>query len=75
MTGKEALRDRALGSKAVSPDLYRGPYKYGDADAGKKYAADVQRIIEEIKSEQTPAVFICETLLGVGGKFPCHLVI
>ena len=74
--GKGGFAQRPWVHKAVSPDLYRGSYKYGDADAGKKYAADVQRIIEEIKKEQrTPAVFICETLLGVGGQFPCRLVI
>lgn len=57
--------------KAMNPDMYRGPYKYGEADAGKKYAADVQRIIEALKSEgKAPAVFICETLLGVGGQIP-----
>ncbi|HEY6977076.1 MAG TPA: aminotransferase class III-fold pyridoxal phosphate-dependent enzyme [Chitinophagaceae bacterium] len=57
--------------KAMMPDRYRGPYKYNDADAGKKYAADVQRIIEGLqKKDKTPAVFICETLLGVGGQIP-----
>ncbi len=57
--------------KALNPDMYRGPYKYSDADAGKKYADDVLRIIEELKKEnKTPAVFICETLLGVGGQIP-----
>lgn len=57
--------------KAINPDLYRGPYKYGDANAGEKYAADVQRIIEDLKKEnKSPAVFICETLLGVGGQIP-----
>lgn len=57
--------------KAINPDMYRGPYKYGDADAGKKYAADVQRIIQDLRGEgKSPAVFICETLLGVGGQIP-----
>jgi 4-aminobutyrate aminotransferase-like enzyme/Ser/Thr protein kinase RdoA (MazF antagonist) len=57
--------------KAINPDLYRGPYKYGDTNAGEKYAADVQRIIEDLKKEdKAPAVFICETLLGVGGQIP-----
>jgi 4-aminobutyrate aminotransferase-like enzyme/Ser/Thr protein kinase RdoA (MazF antagonist) len=57
--------------KAINPDLYRGPYKYGDVNAGEKYAADVQRIIEDLKKEdKAPAVFICETLLGVGGQIP-----
>ncbi|MBF4467731.1 aminotransferase class III-fold pyridoxal phosphate-dependent enzyme [Flavobacterium sp. LC2016-12] len=57
--------------KAINPDLYRGPYKYDDEKAGEKYAADVQRIIEDLKREdKAPAVFICETLLGVGGQIP-----
>lgn len=57
--------------KAMNPDLYRGIYGYEDADAGKKYAADVQRIITSLKNEiKFPAAFICETLLGVGGQIP-----
>ncbi|HEU4790568.1 MAG TPA: aminotransferase class III-fold pyridoxal phosphate-dependent enzyme [Flavobacterium sp.] len=57
--------------KAINPDLYRGPFKYGDENAGEKYAADVQRIIEDLQKEgKAPAVFICETLLGVGGQIP-----
>jgi len=57
--------------KAMSPDMCRGPFRYGDADAGKKYAADVLRVIEELKKQgNSPAAFICETLLGVGGQMP-----
>jgi len=57
--------------KAMNPDSYRGPYKYNDKDAGRKYAADVKRIIEKLNDEnKAPAVFICETLLGVGGQMP-----
>ena len=57
--------------KAKNPDQYRGEFRYNDADAGKKYAADVQRIINELKKEnKSPAAFICETLLGVGGQIP-----
>jgi 4-aminobutyrate aminotransferase-like enzyme len=57
--------------KALNPDLYRGPFQYNDVDAGKKYANDVNRIIEELKKENKfPAAFICETLLGVGGQIP-----
>jgi len=57
--------------KAMNPDSYRGPYKYDDKDAGRKYAADVKRIIQKLKEEKkAPAVFICETLLGVGGQMP-----
>jgi 4-aminobutyrate aminotransferase-like enzyme/Ser/Thr protein kinase RdoA (MazF antagonist) len=57
--------------KAMNPDQYRGPYQYDDDKAGEKYAADVQRIIEELKKENKfPAAYICETLLGVGGQMP-----
>lgn len=57
--------------KALSPDLYRGQYQYGDPQAGEKYSADVQRIIAELKQQhKAPAAFICETLLGVGGQIP-----
>jgi 4-aminobutyrate aminotransferase-like enzyme len=57
--------------KAKNPDQYRGEFRYDDADAGKKYAADVQSIIAELKKEnKAPAAFICETLLGVGGQIP-----
>ncbi|MEP7371977.1 MAG: aminotransferase class III-fold pyridoxal phosphate-dependent enzyme [Chitinophagaceae bacterium] len=57
--------------KAKNPDQYRGEFRYADKDAGKKYAADVQRIINELKKEnKAPAAFICETLLGVGGQIP-----
>ncbi len=57
--------------KAISPDLYRGPYRYEDGQAGWKYALDVERIIETLKTEgKAPAAFICETLLGVGGQIP-----
>lgn len=57
--------------KAMSPDLYRGQYQYGDAKAGEQYAADVQRIITGLQENgKAPAAFICETLLGVGGQIP-----
>ncbi len=57
--------------KAINPDLYRGMYRYNDDEGGKKYAADVQRIIEALQKEnKNIAAFICETLLGVGGQIP-----
>ena len=57
--------------KAMNPDLYRGHYRYDDKEAGTKYAADVERIIEELEqSGKGIAAFICETLLGVGGQIP-----
>jgi 4-aminobutyrate aminotransferase-like enzyme/Ser/Thr protein kinase RdoA (MazF antagonist) len=69
--GKGGCGQQPWVHKAISPDLYRGQYQYGDAKAGAKYAADVQRIIEELQQQQkAPAAFICETLLGVGGQIP-----
>ena len=57
--------------KAMNPDGYRGPYTYQDPQVGKKYAADIKRIIDELAKEQKkPAAFICESLLGVGGQMP-----
>lgn len=57
--------------KLLNPDLYRGPYKYNDPDAGKKYAADADRVIGLLaKDNKKPAAFICESLLGVGGQIP-----
>jgi 4-aminobutyrate aminotransferase-like enzyme len=55
----------------MNPDGYRGPFRNSDPDAGHKYAADLARIIEDLKQEgKSPAAFICETLLGVGGQIP-----
>ena len=55
--------------KAQNPDMYRGEFKYGDNNAGEKYAKDMDRIIESLEIEsKKPAAFICETLLGVGGQ-------
>lgn len=57
--------------KASSPDLYRGSFRYGDEDAGKQYANDVKRIIDGMAvNGKSPAAFICESLLGVGGQMP-----
>ncbi len=57
--------------KAKNPDQYRGEFRYNDQEAGKKYSEDVKRIIAKLKMEnKSPAAFICETLLGVGGQIP-----
>lgn len=57
--------------KALSPDLYRGRFQYGDYNAGEKYSESVLEILKELKGKNTPAAaFICETLLGVGGQIP-----
>ncbi|SMC62838.1 aminotransferase class III-fold pyridoxal phosphate-dependent enzyme [Pedobacter africanus] len=57
--------------KGMNPDLYRGNYRYEDAEAGQKYAADIENILKELSAKGTGvAAFICETLLGVGGQIP-----
>ena len=57
--------------KGMNPDLYRGNYRYDDVEAGEKYAADIERIIQGLSEKGTGiAAFICETLLGVGGQIP-----
>jgi alanine-glyoxylate transaminase/(R)-3-amino-2-methylpropionate-pyruvate transaminase len=51
---------------AMLPDPYRGPWGYGDKEAGEKYAADVRNLIESGTSGQI-AAFIAESIQGVGG--------
>jgi len=69
--GKGGFAQMPYIHKAKNPDQFRGEFRYDDPNAGEKYAADVQRIIAEMKKEnKAPAAFICETLLGVGGQIP-----
>jgi 4-aminobutyrate aminotransferase-like enzyme len=49
------------------PDLYRGSYRYSEAEAGTKYAQDAIAIIEQIKPQKLSA-FIAESLPSVGGQ-------
>jgi alanine-glyoxylate transaminase/(R)-3-amino-2-methylpropionate-pyruvate transaminase len=51
---------------ALAPDRFRGPWGYDDADAGKKYAADVRDLIGFATSGKV-AGFIAESIQGVGG--------
>jgi alanine-glyoxylate transaminase/(R)-3-amino-2-methylpropionate-pyruvate transaminase len=51
---------------AVTPDPYRGLWGRDDADAGKKYAADVRNLIDYATPGQI-AGFIAESIQGVGG--------
>lgn len=51
---------------AIAPDPYRGVWGRDDAEAGKKYAADVKSLIEYATSGQV-AAFIAESIQGVGG--------
>ena len=51
---------------AIVADPYRGPYGRNDAEAGKKYAADVKQLIDFASPGQV-AGFIAESIQGVGG--------
>ena len=53
---------------APIPDVYRGPYKRDDPEAGKKYAAAVERLAGEAKAGGGLAAFIAETLPSVAGQ-------
>lgn len=51
---------------AQTPDTYRGPYGRNDPDAGKKYAADIQNLVEFGTCGKV-AAFFAESIQGVGG--------
>ncbi len=53
--------------KTLAPNTYDGPYK--GEDAGKQYAQDIDRIIDDLKSKNKGvAAFIAESLIGTGGQ-------
>jgi alanine-glyoxylate transaminase/(R)-3-amino-2-methylpropionate-pyruvate transaminase len=51
---------------AIAADPYRGVWGRDDAEAGKKYAADVKNVLDYATSGQV-AAFIAESIQGVGG--------
>jgi alanine-glyoxylate transaminase / (R)-3-amino-2-methylpropionate-pyruvate transaminase len=51
---------------ARMPDLFRGPYGSNDPNAGQKYAADVEELVQFGTSGKI-AAFIAESIQGVGG--------
>ena len=54
---------------APIPDDYRGAYRRGDPEAGRKYAAHVGEIAERARAQgRGVAAFIAETLPSVGGQ-------
>jgi 4-aminobutyrate aminotransferase-like enzyme len=55
--------------KVRMPDVYRGPYGRGDADAGLLYAEDLAAATSRAEAAGHPvAAFICESLLSCGGQ-------
>lgn len=54
---------------APLPDVYRGPYKADDVQAGSKYAQYVEALIEQVQTAGGGlAGFIAESLPSVGGQ-------
>ena len=54
---------------APLPDLYRGAFRRADPEAGKKYAAQVARLIEPLRASGTGlAGFLAESWPSVGGQ-------
>lgn len=51
---------------AITPNAYRGPWGYDDPDAGEKYAADIQNVID-YATPGNVAGFFAESIQGVGG--------
>lgn len=55
--------------KVPTPDVYRGLHKTNDPEAGKKYAAYIQKAIEDIlRNGKNVAAFICESLMSCAGQ-------
>jgi 4-aminobutyrate aminotransferase-like enzyme/Ser/Thr protein kinase RdoA (MazF antagonist)/murein DD-endopeptidase MepM/ murein hydrolase activator NlpD len=54
---------------APIPDDYRGVYKRGESELGKKYAQHVEEILHNLKKEERGlAAYIAETLPSVAGQ-------
>src|ERR1700753_1885406 len=51
---------------ALAPDPFRGPYGYGDPEAGRKYSDDVLNLVQYATPGRV-AAFIAESIQGVGG--------
>jgi 4-aminobutyrate aminotransferase-like enzyme len=50
------------------PDTYRGKYTKDDGNAGRLYAKDAIKLVEN--SDAPIGTFICEPMLGCGGQVP-----
>jgi 4-aminobutyrate aminotransferase-like enzyme/Ser/Thr protein kinase RdoA (MazF antagonist) len=54
--------------KTPLPDVYRGPYRATDPDAGPKYAAAVGARIDDLRSQRRLCGYLAETCPSVGGQ-------
>jgi 4-aminobutyrate aminotransferase-like enzyme/Ser/Thr protein kinase RdoA (MazF antagonist) len=51
------------------PDLYRGRFRYGDADAGARYAEKLATMLRDMNGiNRRLAAFFVEAILGCGGQ-------
>jgi len=54
---------------APAPDLYRGPFRYGDPDAGERYAEGVAAQLTAAAAAGRPAAaFLAESVPGCAGQ-------
>ena len=54
---------------APIPDDYRGPYRRGEPELGRRYAGQVASIIDDMKSQgRRLAAYIAESVPSVGGQ-------
>ncbi len=54
---------------APIPDDYRGPYRRGEPDLARRYAQQVAKILDDMKSQgRRPAAYIAESVPSVGGQ-------
>jgi 4-aminobutyrate aminotransferase-like enzyme/Ser/Thr protein kinase RdoA (MazF antagonist) len=51
-----------------TPDPYRGLYRQGQAEVGKRYALHVQQVVDELHARGISPIFICESLMGCAGQ-------
>lgn len=55
--------------KALLPDVFRGPFRRPDQEAGRKYAQSVEEVIEGLRLKaRLPAAFIAESLMSCAGQ-------
>ncbi len=51
------------------PDVFRGPFKKDDPEAGRRYADGVRHVTEALRAQgSAPSAFIAETCPSVGGQ-------
>ena len=66
----EYVERRASVKTVPAPDGYRGQYRAGESDLGKKYAAHVDDALNELNKQGIrPAAFIVDTIFSSDGIF------